>query len=92
MFESQEELWQTIEELISSLKESGHSSSSRLISDGYQALNGLTDGWGDFLDSIKKVQKNPGLSASQKKTLGHLHDAAYNAVYRRKPGKWWKFW
>jgi len=45
------------------------------------------------LDSVKEVEKAAGaLNVSERKKLTEIHDAVYEAVYRRKRRPWWKFW
>jgi len=46
-----------------------------------------------FLNSVKEVEKSLGaLNVSERKQLTEIHDAVYQAVYRRERRPWWKFW
>ncbi len=43
-------------DLIAKLKAAGHPQAAAELRRGFGCLNGLTDGWGLFLESIEKVQ------------------------------------
>ena len=81
-------------DLITSLDQRGDRWPAETLKDGFSRLNGLGDGWGEFLDSVKKVLNDSSshLSEADKQVLRQIFDAAYYAVYRRKRNQWWKFW
>ena len=57
------------------------------------SLNGLTDGWALLLDAVREVENNADvLTDSEKEAISTIHDAVYQAVYRRKRKGWWRFW
>lgn len=92
-FSSNEELCAAARELILALKARGAAAPAGILHDGFGCINGLTDGWAIFLDAIIEVQEKFGhqLPDDEKQLLKNMHDAAYEAVYRRKP-EWWKLW
>ncbi|MEW5974853.1 MAG: hypothetical protein AB1898_03490 [Acidobacteriota bacterium] len=94
MIRSGEELVQATHQLIAIFDSKGIPSASRELREGFAALNGLTDGWALFLESVKKVegQYASQLSGSQRAVLAEIHGAAYQAVYRRRLKPWWRFW
>ena len=94
MFQSYDELFQATNELISVFEENGNPPAARELRNGMAALNGLTDGWALFLESVQNVKKRyvSQLSGAQQATLAAIYAAAYEAVYRRTPGPWWKLW
>ena len=93
MFRSAEALFQATNELVASLNQSGHGSEAETLKSGLASLNGLTDGWVLFLDAIQEVERKSGaFTESEKKAMAEIHDAVYEAVYRRKRRAWWKFW
>ena len=48
-------------------------------------INGLTDGWAQFLEAIEAVERRLGrrISAEQREGLQAIRKAAHNAVCRR---------
>jgi hypothetical protein len=92
MFKSNEELFQTTSDLIAALEVSGNSLAAGELRSGMRALNGLTDGWAAFLESIRKVQKqySSQLNSSQKSTLKNIHQAVYRRVYCTSTGPLWR--
>lgn len=93
MFKSNEEFFQATTHFIASLYQSGRHSEAKTLQEGLRLVSGLTDGWALLLNSVKEVEKSAGaLNATERKKLTEIHDAVYQAVYRRKRKPWWKFW
>jgi hypothetical protein len=94
MFRSSDELFQATNELLAMFENNGALSATEELKSGLGALNGLTDGWALFLESVKKVEKEYAsqLSDTQKSLLTAIHEAAYEAVYRRSMKPWWRLW
>lgn len=93
MFKSNEEFFQATTDFIASLHQSGRHSEAKTLHDGLGLVTGLTDGWACLLDSVKEVEKSADLlNVSERNKLAEIHDAVYEAVYRRKRRPWWKFW
>ena len=84
-FRSNEEFFQAVAELIAKLEATGHADAAVELKSGFGCLNGLTDGWALFLDSIEKVQASHAkrLPPDEKKSLASIRAAVRTAVYRR---------
>jgi hypothetical protein len=91
LFKSNEALFHATNAIVASLDQSGHRSEAEILKNGLASLNGLTDGWALFLDAIQEVEKSDAFTDPEKKTIAEIHDAVYEAVYRRKRKAWWKF-
>jgi len=93
MYKSNEEFFQSVYDLASSLKHNGHVREADVLNNGMVALNGLTDGWAQLLDAVREVESNAAvLTDAEKEAIGTIHDAVYQAVYRRKRKGRWRFW
>lgn len=94
MFKSNEELFGAVQDLVDALKRNGHRREADVLSNGLASLNGLTDGWAFLLDALREVESGGAdvLTDSEKDVLCRIHDAVYEAVYRRKRKGWWKVW
>lgn len=90
---SNDELFAEIKNLICALEVKGSKSSALKLRDGMSSVNGLTDGWASFLDSIESVRKECQikLDLDLDKRFQEIHAAVYQRVYRKSP-PWWKFW
>jgi hypothetical protein len=94
MFKSNQELLQATRDLTAALEKHGNASAARELRDGMAAINGLTDGWAAFLESVQRVKAihSSELDAGQRSLLNAIDEAAYQAVYRRRARPWWKVW
>jgi hypothetical protein len=92
MFKSNEEFWQTVNELIAELEKDQNSLAAEELRGGMRTVNGLTDGCAMFLESIEKVKKQhwSQLNSSQKATLKNIHKAVYRRVYCTSAGPLWQ--
>jgi len=54
-FRSNEEFFQAVADLMAKLEAGGHVQAAAELREGLGCLNGLTDGWALFLDSIQKL-------------------------------------
>jgi hypothetical protein len=84
-FHSSAECLQAIEGLISRLALGGHQQAADGLRDGYRCLNGLTDGWALFLESVEAVRATQSgrLSPEDRQALEAIRAAAHKAVYGR---------
>ncbi|OFV81008.1 MAG: hypothetical protein A2Y78_00495 [Acidobacteria bacterium RBG_13_68_16] len=84
-FRSNEEFFQAVRDLIATLEAGGHPQAAATLRDGFGCLNGLTDGWALFLQSIENVQatESKRFSPGHQKALEAIRAAAHAAVYRR---------
>ncbi len=73
MFKSNDELFQATKNIISALDNKGYREASIILENGLRAMNGLTDGWALFLESIDliriKYQSNSDLDKNEKRLL-----------------------
>jgi hypothetical protein len=84
-FRSHEELFQAVRDLIAALEAGGQPQAAATLREGFRCLNGLTDGWALFLESIEKVRATEGksLAREHREALEAIRTAARAAVYRR---------
>ena len=84
-FANNQEFFQFVRESILRLHRSGHSTAALRLSDGFRLMNGLTDGWADFLESVQGVQSEFGqaLPPEERDALEVIRAAAYGVVYHR---------
>ena len=84
-FQSNEEYFQAVEDLIARLEFGGHQQAADGLRDGYQCLNGLTDGWALFLASVEAVEATQfeRLSREDQQAIEAIRAAAHKAVYRQ---------
>ena len=94
MFKSNEELFQAVNDVIAKFEKNDSNSAAQELKKGLQSINGLTDGWALFLESIEHVQKNlsPNIDPNDRSNLQAIREAAYFAVYRKKSKPWWQLW
>ena len=85
-FVSSQELFEAVTDLMTRLEASGHSQALAEIRAGYRCLNGLTDGWALFLESIEKVEAThaPRWPRDEQKALRLIKKVVRNAVYGRR--------
>ena len=83
-FSSNEEFFRRVAEIIARLVHSGHTEAAEEIQSGYSCLNGLTDGWALFMESIEKVLANHErhLPADQSSELKVMLKFVKKLVYR----------
>lgn len=84
-FRSNEDLFRAVDELTTKLESGGHGDAAMEIKSGFRCLNGLTDGWALFLQSIEKVQDSHSkqLDRGDRQTLKIIGKAVHKIVYRR---------
>jgi hypothetical protein len=84
-FRSPEEFFQAVRALIADLEREGDPGAAATLRDGFGCLNGLTDGWALFLESVEKVRATEAksLAQEQREALEAIRTAAHAAVYRR---------
>jgi hypothetical protein len=83
-FSSNEELFEAITTLIDRMEQDGHAEAAIDIQSGFACLNGLTDGWALFMESIEHVMTVYGHSLPSEETseLKIILKAVKKAVYR----------
>jgi len=84
-FRSNDEFFEAVAKLTAELETHGHAGAVAELRSGFGCLNGLTDGWALFLESIDKVQASQAerFDDNQRKALRAIRAAVYSAVYRR---------
>ena len=84
-FTSLTEYFTAARDFIACLEAEGHRVAAAELDEGYRCLNGLTDGWALFLESIDKVRAERGaeLSDDERRRLEALRRVARGAVRRR---------
>lgn len=83
-FRSSGELFAAVDRLICALEDGRYNAAAASVRRGFAALNGLTDGWADFLGGLEKAEEQLPLSAAPRvrRELKDLLAAARYAVYR----------
>jgi len=83
-FRSNEDFFQAVRDLIAKLEAGGHPRAAVELRQGFGCLNGFTDGWALFLESIEKVQAadSTGFGRGERKALEAIRRAVHTAVYR----------
>jgi hypothetical protein len=84
-FESSEDLFGAVRDLRARLEAGGHAGAATELGDGFRLLNGLTDGWALFLDSIETVRADHSkqFAPQEQADLERIRKAVHAAVYRR---------
>lgn len=84
-FGSADELFEAVGALIESLRRTGHGQAAAKLQQGFASLNGLTDGWALFLESIEDVQDadSRNFIPGDKQKLDRIQKAVRAAVFRR---------
>jgi hypothetical protein len=84
-FHSWEDYHRTVKALMGALESDGHHEAVAELKSGYQCVNGLTDGWAQFLEALDRVWKtwSAGFRLEDRKTLEAIRKATRRAVYRR---------
>lgn len=85
-FRSNEEFFQAVTDLVAKLNASGHTDAAVELRQGFACLNGLTDGWALFLESIDTVNTRYSrqFAAGERDALMAVRDAVHKAVYQRR--------
>jgi hypothetical protein len=73
MFKSNQELLQATRDLTAALEKHGNASAARELRDGMAAINGLTDGWAAFLESVQR-QGHPLVRARRRPAIAAQRD------------------
>ncbi len=83
-FQSTEELLQAARDLIARLEREGHDSAAAELRDGFACLNGLTDGWAMFLESIERVKRSGSkhLDREERRALDAIREDVREIVHR----------
>jgi hypothetical protein len=84
-FASNEEFFEFVRDSIMRLHTSGRSLAALRLSDGFRLVNGLTDGWADFLESVRGVQAefDQVLLPEEREALERIRAALHTLVYRQ---------
>lgn len=85
-FRSNDELFEAVTQLQTRLDRGGQSGAAAALGGGFACLNGLTDGWALFLESIEKVRAlhEKQLAEEDRQALAAIHAAVKRAVHRRR--------
>ena len=84
-FRSNEEFFHAVTGLLTKLEVGGHGQAAAELRAGLGCLNGLTDGWALFLESIERVQATHSerFARDEQTALETIRAAVHTAVYRR---------
>lgn len=84
-FSTLEEYFAAVRDLIAELEARGLGEAAAELRAGYRCLNGLTDGWALFLESIDEVlaEEAAELSRDERRRLAAIRGVARGAVRRR---------
>lgn len=84
-FRTSGELFSAVDRLICSLEDGRHNAAAASVRRGFASLNGLTDGWAEFLAGLERAEEQlpPASGARLRRDLDDLLAAARYAVYRR---------
>jgi len=84
-FRSNEEFFHAVADLMTKLEVGGHPQAAAKLREGFGYLNGLTDGWALFLESIQRAENThaKGFARDERNALERIRTAAHAAVYRR---------
>ena len=84
-FQSHEEFFAFVEHLLERLERTGHADAVIELREGLSTLNGLTDGWASFLETIDRVQLTSAKSfaTDQQRDLRTIRAGVVRLVSRR---------
>jgi hypothetical protein len=83
-FESTGTLFQVVHDLVARLEAAGHPEEAGELRSGFGCLNGLTDGWGLFLESIDEVRaERSRFDPEDRRALDGIRGAVRSIVFRR---------
>ena len=83
-YSSNKEYFEDIEDFQKELLECGNNHAAKEIQEGLSCINGLTDGWAVFMESLEKISTEYAakFSEKQKEELANFLAIAKKAVYR----------
>jgi hypothetical protein len=81
--ESWSDYWLLFEVLCQSLRAAGESRAVQALRGAQGSVNGLTDGWHDFLNALRSVEENHPLSSEQAALHRELANKVKDALDRR---------
>ena len=84
-FRSQGDFFQAVADLVTRLEATGFSSAATRLKNGLGCVNGLTDGWALFLESIVAVEIDDAarLDPADRESLEAIRKAVDDTVRRR---------
>jgi uncharacterized protein YqgV (UPF0045/DUF77 family) len=84
-FHSCDELFEAVRTLTEHLVASGHEDAAAELRSGFSLLNGLTDGWALFLESVEAVRTahSATFDPADRRALDAIRVDVRRAVYRR---------
>lgn len=84
-YETHEEFFHDFENLIRRFEKAGHYEESKSLRDGFACLNGLTDGWALFLESIEEVISNKKckIPSEELTELAEMLEVVKSTVFRK---------
>ena len=89
-FKSSDELWASTKALITALEQGGDGTAAEELRKGMGCVNGLTDGYAQFLDSVRRVRDSkPAIGKDHRQVLESIYQTAYYAVSRCSPMEGW---
>jgi hypothetical protein len=84
-FQSTQEFLQAIADLLVRLEARGQAEAAARLREGLRCVNGLTDGWALFLESVETVQADDTvvLAEDDQQALERIRTAVRGVVYRK---------
>lgn len=84
-FQSNDQFFSALRDTIGRLRASGFTQAATQLQEGFDCLNGLTDGWVALLESVRKVQSEYAatLAAEDHEALEKIREAAHAAITRQ---------
>ena len=83
--QSNDDLFKEVAVLLAGLAGEGHTGAVDELRSGFGCLNGLTDGWAQFLESIDRVRSTEAkrFTKDERQALERIRSAVRKIVYRR---------
>ena len=83
-YKDNQEFFNDVQVLQNELENNGEFEAAKEIKEGIGLINGLTDGWAMFLESLNKVnlEYSSSFSAEQKEKLGYYINLTHKVVHR----------
>lgn len=84
-FQTTQEFLQVVADLLARLEARGHQGAAAQLRDGLRCVNGVTDGWALFLESVESVQADASARFAEDdvQALARIRAAVRGVVYRR---------
>ena len=81
-FATPEEFFAAVESLATRLEKRGEGGAASELRDGFSCLNGLTDGYAMFKDSLDRIRRDD-LTKEERDSLSRIRKFVHRSVSRR---------